>query len=98
MCVLKRPFVDEFLCSMGELFECVLFTANLAKVSSLPLPARKLISAAQIFTSNDDNIFVRLSSKFTESDRTFFNIHVQKVDIGFHSEAMASTKCKNQMN
>lgn len=30
--VLKRPFVDEFLCRMGELFECVLFTASLAKV------------------------------------------------------------------
>ena len=32
--VLKRPYVDEFLCKMGELFECVLFTASLAKVSS----------------------------------------------------------------
>ena len=31
--VLKRPFVDEFLQRMGELFECVLFTASLAKVS-----------------------------------------------------------------
>ena len=31
--VLKRPFVDEFLKRMGELFECVLFTASLAKVS-----------------------------------------------------------------
>ena len=30
--VLKRPYVDEFLCRMGELFECVLFTASLAKV------------------------------------------------------------------
>ena len=30
--VLKRPHVDEFLCKMGELFECVLFTASLAKV------------------------------------------------------------------
>lgn len=32
--VLKRPYVDEFLQRMGELFECVLFTASLAKVSS----------------------------------------------------------------
>ena len=55
--VLKRPFVDEFLCRMGELFECVLFTASLAKVSSLPLPVRELISGAQIFTSNDDSMF-----------------------------------------
>ena len=95
--VLKRPFVDEFLCRMGELFECVLFTASLAKVSSLPLPVRKLISGAQNFTSNDDNkcIFLKLSSNFTESDRTLFIIHVQKVDIGFHSEAMTSMKCKN---
>ncbi len=31
--VLKRPHVDEFLLKMGELFECVLFTASLAKVS-----------------------------------------------------------------
>ncbi|KAF7222958.1 CTD small phosphatase-like protein isoform X3 [Nothobranchius furzeri] len=29
--VLKRPHVDEFLKKMGELFECVLFTASLAK-------------------------------------------------------------------
>ena len=31
--VLKRPYVDEFLVKVGELFECVLFTASLAKVS-----------------------------------------------------------------
>jgi len=31
--VLKRPHVDEFLKRMGKLFECVLFTASLAKVS-----------------------------------------------------------------
>ncbi|KAJ8011462.1 hypothetical protein DPEC_G00058470 [Dallia pectoralis] len=29
--VLKRPHVDEFLQKMGDLFECVLFTASLAK-------------------------------------------------------------------
>ncbi|XP_033824937.1 carboxy-terminal domain RNA polymerase II polypeptide A small phosphatase 2 [Periophthalmus magnuspinnatus] len=29
--VMKRPYVDEFLRRMGELFECVLFTASLAK-------------------------------------------------------------------
>jgi hypothetical protein len=34
--VLKRPHVDEFLQRMGELFECVLFTASLAKVSPQP--------------------------------------------------------------
>lgn len=30
--VLKRPYVDEFLRRMGELYECILFTASLAKV------------------------------------------------------------------
>lgn len=33
--VLKRPYVDEFLQRMGELFECVLFTASLAKVHQI---------------------------------------------------------------
>lgn len=37
--VLKRPHVDEFLQRMGELFECVLFTASLAKVGAPPPPA-----------------------------------------------------------
>ena len=32
--VQKRPHVDEFLKRMGEMFECVLFTASLAKVYS----------------------------------------------------------------
>ena len=30
--VLKRPHVDEFLQKVGQMFECVLFTASLAKV------------------------------------------------------------------
>jgi len=29
---MKRPYVDEFIQKMGELFECVLFTASLGKV------------------------------------------------------------------
>ena len=32
--VLKRPFVDEFLKKMGQIYECVLFTASLAKVNA----------------------------------------------------------------
>ena len=31
--VLKRPHVDEFLQRVGQLYECVLFTASLAKVT-----------------------------------------------------------------
>ena len=30
--VLKRPYCDEFLKRMGEMFECILFTASLSKV------------------------------------------------------------------
>ena len=33
--VLKRPHCDEFLRRMGEMFECVLFTASLSKVRTL---------------------------------------------------------------
>lgn len=47
MYVLKRPHVDEFLQKMGELFECVLFTASLAKVgcvsTSLPYLSQKAL-------------------------------------------------------
>lgn len=39
--VLKRPHVDEFLKRMGEMFECVLFTASLAKVRFLQGNERK---------------------------------------------------------
>lgn len=39
--VLKRPHVDEFLQRMGELFECVLFTASLAKVGAPDLPCHR---------------------------------------------------------
>ncbi|KAM8829512.1 carboxy-terminal domain RNA polymerase II polypeptide A small phosphatase 2 [Synchiropus picturatus] len=44
--VLKRPYVDEFLQRMGELFECVLFTASLAKYAD---PVTDLLDQCGVF-------------------------------------------------
>ncbi|XP_040924631.1 uncharacterized protein ctdsp1 isoform X1 [Betta splendens] len=46
--VLKRPHVDEFLQRMGELFECVLFTASLAKYAD---PVSDLLDKWGVFRS-----------------------------------------------
>jgi len=46
--VLKRPYVDEFLCKVGELFECVLFTASLAKYAD---PVADLLDKWDVFHS-----------------------------------------------
>ncbi|KAI2796893.1 Carboxy-terminal domain RNA polymerase II polypeptide A small phosphatase 1 [Blomia tropicalis] len=46
--VLKRPFVDEFLQKMGELYECVLFTASLAKYAD---PVADLLDRWGVFRS-----------------------------------------------
>lgn len=46
--VLKRPFVDEFLQRMGELYECVLFTASLAKYAD---PVADLLDRWGVFRS-----------------------------------------------
>jgi len=46
--VLKRPFVDEFLKKMGELYECVLFTASLAKYAD---PVTDLLDKWDVFRS-----------------------------------------------
>ncbi|KAK5895121.1 carboxy-terminal domain RNA polymerase II polypeptide A small phosphatase 2 isoform X2 [Pseudochaenichthys georgianus] len=44
--VMKRPYVDEFLQRMGELFECVLFTASLAKYAD---PVTDLLDHCGVF-------------------------------------------------
>jgi len=44
--ILKRPHVDEFLQRMGELFECVLFTASLAKYAD---PVSDLLDKWSVF-------------------------------------------------
>lgn len=44
--VLKRPHVDEFLKKMGKLFECVLFTASLAKYAD---PVADLLDKSNVF-------------------------------------------------
>ncbi|CAG2100093.1 unnamed protein product [Medioppia subpectinata] len=46
--VLKRPYVDEFLQRMGELYECVLFTASLAKYAD---PVADLLDKWGVFKS-----------------------------------------------
>lgn len=46
--VLKRPYVDEFLQQMGELFECILFTASLAKYAD---PVADLLDKWGVFRS-----------------------------------------------
>ncbi|CAG2168144.1 unnamed protein product, partial [Oppiella nova] len=46
--VLKRPYVDEFLQRMGELYECVLFTASLAKYAD---PVADLLDKWGVFRS-----------------------------------------------
>ena len=46
--VLKRPHVDEFLRKMGELYECVLFTASLAKYAD---PVADLLDQWGVFRS-----------------------------------------------
>lgn len=44
--VLKRPHVDEFLTRMGQIYECVLFTASLAKYAD---PVADLLDTKNIF-------------------------------------------------
>lgn len=44
--VLKRPHVDEFLKRMGQIYECVLFTASLAKYAD---PVADLLDKDNIF-------------------------------------------------
>uniref|UniRef100_A0A0M3I274 protein-serine/threonine phosphatase n=1 Tax=Ascaris lumbricoides TaxID=6252 RepID=A0A0M3I274_ASCLU len=46
--VLKRPFVDEFLERIGDKFECVLFTASLAKYAD---PVADLLDKRHVFRS-----------------------------------------------
>jgi len=46
--VLKRPYVDEFLMKVGQLYECVLFTASLAKYAD---PVTDLLDKWDVFRS-----------------------------------------------
>jgi len=46
--VLKRPHVDEFLKRMGQIYECVLFTASLAKYAD---PVADLLDTGNIFNA-----------------------------------------------
>lgn len=46
--VAKRPYVDEFLQKMGQLYECILFTASLAKYAD---PVADLLDKWGVFRS-----------------------------------------------
>uniref|UniRef100_H2YU92 protein-serine/threonine phosphatase n=1 Tax=Ciona savignyi TaxID=51511 RepID=H2YU92_CIOSA len=46
--VLKRPHVDEYLKRMGEMYECILFTASLAKYAD---PVSDLLDKSGVFTT-----------------------------------------------
>ena len=46
--VLKRPFVDDFLAFLANKFECVLFTASLAKYAD---PVSDLLDVHGCFSS-----------------------------------------------
>ncbi|KAK6729505.1 hypothetical protein RB195_006511 [Necator americanus] len=46
--VLKRPYVDEFLARIGDRYECVLFTASLAKYAD---PVADLLDKRGVFRS-----------------------------------------------
>lgn len=46
--VLKRPHVDSFLQKMGEMYECVLFTASLSKYAD---PVADLLDQHRVFSS-----------------------------------------------
>lgn len=73
--MLKRPHVDEFLQRMGELFECVLFTASLAKVCSSIHPLTVLVTGLLAGFSMDNyfhtwyylNIFPFFSASLSDS-------------------------------
>lgn len=57
--VLKRPHVDEFLQRMGELYECILFTASLAKYAD---PVADLLDQWGVFKTRlfrDSCVFYR---------------------------------------
>jgi RNA polymerase II subunit A small phosphatase-like protein len=57
--VLKRPFVDDFLQKMGQLYECVLFTASLSKYAD---PVADLLDKWGVFRSRlfrDSCVFYR---------------------------------------
>jgi TFIIF-interacting CTD phosphatase-like protein len=89
--VLKRPYVDEFLCKVGELFECVLFTASLAKYAD---PVADLLDKWNVFHSRlyrESCVFhrgnyvkdlVSILSSFISATETWFT-RTAKTDPGF---------------
>lgn len=51
MYVIKRPGVDQFMKRVGELYEVVVFTASVSKVSHISLNSRNILTRTTISTA-----------------------------------------------
>ncbi|XP_077544406.1 carboxy-terminal domain RNA polymerase II polypeptide A small phosphatase 1-like isoform X7 [Haemaphysalis longicornis] len=81
--VLKRPYVDEFLQRVGDAYECVLFTASLAKYAD---PVADLLDKWGVFRA-------RL---FRESC-VFYRGNYVKVPVGSWFDDMSDTELRDLM-
>ncbi|XP_016135872.1 CTD small phosphatase-like protein [Sinocyclocheilus grahami] len=88
--VLKRPHVDEFLQKMGELFECVLFTASLAKYADPVADLLDRWEASDICPRASRRGFVRSfspSAGVEEINHRLLSLALLSVCVAFPSEA-----------
>ncbi|XP_046859437.1 carboxy-terminal domain RNA polymerase II polypeptide A small phosphatase 1-like [Xenia sp. Carnegie-2017] len=89
--VLKRPHVDEFLMKIGEMFECILFTASLAKYAD---PVADLLDKHGTFTCRlfrDSCVFhrgnyVKDLSRLGRNLNNVFIIDNSPASYSFHPE------------
>lgn len=72
--VLKRPYVDEFLEAIGDLFEIVLFTASLSKASASNVYHQRTencLSSSSIFPQYADPVSDHLDKQRVFRHRLF---------------------------